>query len=230
MNTIRVGTLVLLLFCSMGCASYITKEEFAPKMYSDQPLSILVLPPINKTTAADAKEYYLTTVAEPLANMGYYVFPIEVVVDILQQEGLSDTETMQGVPPQKFREYFGTDAVLYVTLTNWDTQYLVLSGSVTVKAECVLKSTRTGEELWFYDKVVSVSTEGESGGSSGLMGLFVKAVTTAVKTATQDYVPLARQVSEKIFETMPYGKYHNGFGQDRSAKIEKKEKSPEKGK
>ncbi len=224
MKAIASITLVALLAGLAGCSTYVTKEEFAPKMYTEQPASILVLPAINKTTAAEAKAYYLTTVAEPLANMGYYVFPIEVVVDLLQQEGLSDAETMQAVPLQKFKDYFGADAVLYVTLTNWDTQYLVLSGSVKVKTECTLKSTRTGEELWYYNKEVSVSTEGSSYGQSGLAGLIAKVVTTAVNTASQDYVPLARQVSEQIFATMPYGKYHKDFGKDRTAKIEKKEK------
>jgi hypothetical protein len=96
-----------------GCTTYITKQEFAPKMYTEHPISILVLPPLNKTTAVDAKEYYVTTVAPPLTNSGYYVFPMEVVYDILQQEGLSETETMLNVPVQKFKEFLGADAVLY---------------------------------------------------------------------------------------------------------------------
>ncbi|NIS74702.1 MAG: hypothetical protein GTO08_05375, partial [Deltaproteobacteria bacterium] len=46
-------------------------------MYQEQPLTILVLPPMNETTAADAKEYYATTIAEPLSLQGFYVLPIE---------------------------------------------------------------------------------------------------------------------------------------------------------
>ena len=111
-----------------GCATFVTKEEFAPEMYNEHPLSILVLPPINNSTAADAKEYYATTVAEPLTNSGYYVFPMEVVYDMLQQEGLYDTETMTDIPVEKFKQYFGADAVLYVTIQEWDTQYLLTSG------------------------------------------------------------------------------------------------------
>jgi hypothetical protein len=228
MTTCRLPVLLLSALSLLGCTEYVTKEEFAPKMYSEQPKSILVLPPINKTTAANAKDYYLTTVADPLTNNGYYVFPIEVVVDILQQEGLSDTETMQNLPPQKFKEFFGADAVLYVTLSEWDTKYLVTAGSVNVRAECILKSTRNGEELWFYDKEISVSTTGSSGGSAGWGGLIAQIVSTAVKTATQDYVPVAREVNQKIFETIPFGKYHKDFGKDRAAKLEKKEKSGDK--
>lgn len=205
-----------------GCSSYVTKEEFAPKMYTEHPLSILVLPPINKSTAADAKEYYSTTVVEPLTNSGYYVFPMQVVDDILQQEGLYDTETMLNVPTQKFREFFGADAVLYVTIQEWNSKYFVTSGSVTVKAACELRSTTTGDVLWFYDGEVTANTTGDSGGAGGLAGFLVQAVSTAVKTAMQGYVPLAREASEKIFNAMPYGKYHKDFEQDRQSKIEKK--------
>ena len=152
MKSLRLWSFTFLAASLAGCASYVTKEEFAPKMYSEHPVSILVLPPINKSTAADAKEYYATTVAEPLTNSGYYVFPMEVVYDILQQEGLFDTETMLYVPTQRFREFFGADAVLYVTILEWDTQYLIIDGSVTVKAACELRSTHTGDVLWFYDE------------------------------------------------------------------------------
>ena len=205
-----------------GCAQYVTKDEFAPKMYSDHPTTILVLPPINKSTAADAKEYYATTVAEPLTNSGYYVFPMEVVYDVLQQEGLFDTETMMNVPAQKFKEYFGADAVLYVTIEQWDTKYFLTSGSVTVKAACELKSTATGDVIWFYDNAVEVNTSGESGNATGLAGLLVKAVTTAIKTATQSYVPLAKEASAKMFLAMPSGKYNKQYNLDQKTKIEKK--------
>ncbi len=228
MKSPRLFIAWLLIISLGGCASnVITKEEFAPDMYIEHPTSILVLPPINKTTAADAKEYYATTVAEPLTNSGYYVFPMEVVYDVLQQEGLFDTETMMNVPPQKFREYFGADAVLYVTLLEWNTHYSIVSGDVTVKAACELRSTHTGNVIWFYDEAVEVNTTGDTGG--GFLG---QLIATAIKTAVQSYIPVARDASAKIFLAMQFGKYHKEFDQDRKSKVEKK-KNPiqqEKGK
>jgi hypothetical protein len=222
MNTIKITLISSLVILYIGCTPTITKEEFAPKMYTDHPASIIVLPPINQSTAADAKEYYSTTIAEPLTNSGYYVFPVEVVNDILKQEGLYDTETMTNVVPQKFKEYFGADAVLYVTIQKWNTSYLVLSGGVTVKLACELKSTKTGETIWFYDDEVEVNTTGDSGGAGGLAGLLVKAVATAVKTAMQDYIPVAREANEKILTAIPFGKYHKDYNTDGSVKINKK--------
>jgi hypothetical protein len=215
-------TCVILSISLIGCGTYVTKQEFAPKMYDDHPLTIIILPPINKSTAADAKEYYVTTVAEPLTQRGYYVYPTEVVNDILQQEGLYDTETMLAMPPQKFREFFGADAVLYLTILEWNTSYMITSGSVTVKVAYELKSTRSGEVLWFYDDEVSVNTSGDSGNIGGWAGLLTKVITTAVKTAATDYVPIAREANEKILLAIPFGKYHNQYNADMSDKIQLK--------
>ncbi|MFA6541287.1 MAG: GNA1162 family protein [Bacteroidota bacterium] len=217
--------IALIVIALAGCNPSVTKEEFSPEMYKEHPLSILVLPPINRSTAADAKDYYLTTVAEPLTNTGYYVFPIEIVTDILKQEGLSDTESMVNVPPQKFREFFDADAVLYVSILKWNTSYLITSGSVTVQLECELKSTRTGSTLWYYNDEISVSTTGDNGGAGGWAGLLIQAATTALKTATTDYVPIAKDVNTKLFLAMPFGKYNKEYNLDMKKRIELKKKS-----
>ncbi len=229
MRSIRFSIILILGLNLIGCATYITKDEFAPQMYSEHPVSILVLPPINNSTAADAKEYYTTTVAEPLTNTGYYVFPMEVVYDVLQQEGLYDTETMLNVPVEKFYDYFGADAVLYVTINKWDTQYLITSGSVNVQATCELKSTHTGELLWFYDEEIDVNTSGSNAGAGGWVGLIAQVVTTAVQTAAQDYVPIARDVNKKIFMALPVGKYGKRYDKDQKDKVKKKEHNNAKG-
>ena len=130
---------------------------------------------------------------------------------------------MMNMPIEKYHEFFGADAVLYVTIEEWDTQYLITSGSVNVKAACELKSTSTGETLWFYDDEVSVNTSGSSGGMGGLAGLLAQVVTTAINTAATDYVPVARKVNKQIFLAMPFGKYHPKFGNDQKYKVKKKE-------
>lgn len=202
----------------------ITKEEAFPKMYEERPLSILVLPPINETTAADAKEYYSTTIAEPLSYNGYYVFPLELTSEIMKSEGIYDTELLLNTPPQKFREYFGADGVLYIKILKWDTAYYVVGGNVTVAVEFLLRSTHTGEDLWKYDGIITVDTSGDSGGAGGLAGLVLKVVTTAIETAATDYVPLAKQANSVALVSMPYGKYHPGFDKDRKTKVVNEEK------
>ncbi len=219
--------LLLLLILVSACGpKYISKKDAFPNMYEERPLSILILPPINMTTAADAKEYYATTIAEPLSFAGYYIYPIEVTTDILKNEGLYDTEILGGLPPEKFKQFFGADAVMYIKILKWDTSYYVIGGNVTVAVDCLLKSTTTGRDLWKYDGTIVVDTSGGSGGG-GLAGLIVQVVATAIKTAATDYVPVAKRANIITISSMPYGKYHPNFDKDRDAQIILKKKPEE---
>lgn len=220
MNFLKLIPISLFILLLVGCApKMIKKGDAFPDIYRENPLSILVLPPINESTAADAKEYYSTTITEPLAFAGYYVFPIEVVTEILKKEGIGDTEILMKVPPQKFKEFFGADAVLYVRIFKWDTLYYVLGGSVTVSSAIVMKSTTTGNTLWKYDGSLKVDTTGQDRGVPGMAGLILRLLETAVKTAATDYVPIARRVNYMILQSMPYGKYHLSHGKDMELQV-----------
>lgn len=215
--------LVFLLLCSVTIVAACVPEKVAkkdafPGIYNERPVTILVLPPINQSTAAEAKEYYLTTVAEPLAYAGYYVLPIEVTNEIMKSIGLYDAEVIDDSQLPKFKEFFGADAALFVKIIKWDTSYAVFAGNVTVHVDCVLKSTTTNEKLWQYQGRIVLDTSGGSGGG-GLTGLLVKAVVTAIATATTDYVPIARRVNYMVISTMPYGKYHPAHGTDHGMEI-----------
>ncbi|MCU7493904.1 MAG: DUF799 family lipoprotein [Ignavibacteria bacterium] len=226
MKTLKSFLVLIALIALSGCQPRITKENAFPDMYADHPKSILVLPPINSTTAADAKEYYSTTIAEPLTASGYYVYPLEVVFDILQREGMYDTETISNVAPEKFREFFGTDAVMYVKILKWDTSYYVLGGNVTVAVESEIKSAISGKRLWYYNGTVVVNTTGDDGGMTGWAGLLAKAVTTAIKSATTDYVPLAKKANEEVLQSLPFGAYHPSYQKDQNIIIIDKKETP----
>lgn len=219
----KTRRLLFLGICSLlvltGCGpKYMTKHEAFPKVYAERPLTILVLPPINETTAADAKEYYSTTIAEPLSFSGYYVFPLEVISEIMKNEGIYDTETVMNLPPHKFKDYFGADAVMYIWIQRWSTSYYVVGGNVSVSIRSVIKSTTTGEDLWQYEgTIVEDTTVTSSGG--GLAGLAVALVATAIKTAATDYVPIAKRANYMIINSIPYGKYNPGYDKDREQKV-----------
>lgn len=208
----------VLLVLSACAPKQITKYEAFPNVYAERPLAILVLPPINETTAADAKEYYSVTIAEPMTLAGYYIYPIEVVSEIMKNEGGYDTETLLNIPPEKFREYFGADAVMYIWIQKWSTSYYVIGGNVTVSLRSVIKSTTTGEDLWHYEGTIIEDTSVSSSGG-GLAGLAVALVATAIKTAATDYVPIAKRANYVIINTMPLGQYHQNHNKDRDEKV-----------
>ena len=222
------GILLAVAVIVAGCVpKTITKGEEFPLMYEEKPLTILILPPMNESTAAEAKQYYATTVQEVLSYWGYYVFPYEITSDILKMEGIYDAELIRSVPLAKFREYFGADAVLYTTIKKWDLQYVVLASNLTVSIDEELKSTKTDQTLWSYNGTVVVDLSGGNTGG-GLAGLIVKAVVAAASSAMADYVPYATQANYRALSSFPFGKYHPDFMTDQSMQFI--DQTPEKDK
>lgn len=202
-----------------GCGpKMVTKSTEFPLMYEERPVTILILPPMNETTAADAKEYYSTTIQEPLAFSGYYTLPYPITTDILRMEGIYDSELLTDLPLSKFKEYFGADAVLFTTIKQWDLSYMVLASTLTVSIDCQLKSTDTNRTIWEYNGTVVVDLSGGSTGG-GLLGLVAKAIATAVSSALADYVPHARQANYRALSSIPYGKYHVQHNKDQNVEI-----------
>ena len=194
-------------------------------MYEEAPLSILILPPMNESTAADAKEYYSTTIQEPLAYTGYYTFPYPLTTELLKMEGIYDSELLADISLAKFKEYFGADAVLFTTIKKWDLCYMVIASNLTVSIDCSLKSTSTNQELWKYNGTIVIDLSGGNSGG-GIAGLIASAIVTAVNTAIADYVPYARQANYRALHSLPYGKYHPQYNKDQN--IEFMDQTPQK--
>ena len=209
-------SLVILTGC--GGTTYVTKGAEFPKMYEQQPRSILILPPMNESTDAEAKDYYMTTIEMPYALMGYYTFPTEIVSDVMKQEGVYDTEVLYNLPLDKFYDYFGADTVLFTHIKKWDVSYMVLASTLTVSIESKLVSTKTSEELWKYTGTVVVDLSGGNSGG-GLAGLIAKAVASAVNTAMADYVKHAHTANKRIVYTLPAGPYNEMHMKDQSVQL-----------
>ena len=201
-----------------GCITPPPKPDYT-KFFDHQPRSILVVPPANKTTAVDAPAVFLTTVSAAFAERGYYVFPVFLVQDILTDLGATDEGAIAAVPPEKFREVFGADSILYVTITDWTTSYVVLASNIIVGAEYRLVDAATGDVLWTHKERVVHDSSGGGGGGGGLIGaLIVAAVKAAVTATTVQYRPIAIQAnnfaaSQRSYG-LPAGPYHPEFQKD----------------
>lgn len=217
---IKPGAALMLLALVIilgGCAKQVTKQESFPGMYEEMPASILILPPMNESTAAEAKEYYITTIQEPLSLNGFYTFPVSVTNEILKMEGIYDTEILYNMPLNKFKEYFGADAVLFTTIKKWDLVYLVLAGNLTVSFDSEIKSTTSNRTLWKYNGTVVIDLSGGIGADP--FSLILKVVVTAINCAAADYVPYAKMANYQSFAAMPVGQYHPRHLKDQGDKI-----------
>ena len=194
---------------SVGACATSPKPDYS-KFFEHHSRSVLIVPAINKTTAVEAPTVFNTTVTRPFAERGYYVYPVFLTRDILNDLGLSDEGLIAQAQPQRFREIFGADAVLFVTVNTWTTTYVVLASSVTVEANYKLVDTDTGEVIWERTERVAEASRGGS-----LLEMVISAAITAL---TVDYRPLARRtnvlVVDKPGQGLPAGPYRSEYKQD----------------
>lgn len=166
-----------------GCASSPDTQDY--RAYRERlPKSVLVLPPLNNSLEVQAPYVYLSTVTQPLAERGYYVFPVAVIDAFLKENGMPTPGEMHAVPLDKIRETTGADAVLYVTIEEWGQQYQVLNSKTVVRADASLVDTATGDTLW---EGSAQATEGSGGnGGGGLAGMMIAAAIDQIADTVSD--------------------------------------------
>ena len=200
-----------LLISSCANIEKISKQEAFPDIYKQPPKSLLIVPLINNTTAADAPGLYYTTLKKPLAELGYYVLPIQYTQQVLKEQGIINGDIAKKVPLIRYKEIFGADAVLFITVNAWDTNYAVVASTMVVSSKISLYSTESSSILWENNKTVSYQIGGQS---SSPIALLVDIAVTAIKTAAMDYVPIANEVNRQALNTLPKGSYNPKFGKD----------------
>jgi hypothetical protein len=167
------------------------------------PRSILVLPPINQSTDVRGTYSYLSTVTRPLAEMGYYVFPVAEVDELMKENGLPTAGEMRTAPLDKIGEIIGADSVLYVTLTKYGSKYEVISSVTTVAVNAKLVDVKTGLTLW-EGTTVAQQSSGDSGGSI-IGALITAAVTQVVNSATDPAHDVSSMANYQLFTPKDHG-------------------------
>lgn len=180
-----------------GCATSPTPKDYS-KFNAAGIRSILIVPVVNNSVEVLASDYFISTVPIPIAENGYYVFPVNLVKRVLEDDGLSDAHLVHSAPAEKLCALFGADAALYITIKRWDAQYVILSTRVTVELTYVLKDGVAGQEIWRDEETVVYTPQGSSSGNP-IADLIVMAIMAAITKANPNYIPLARQANLKAF-------------------------------
>jgi hypothetical protein len=181
-----------------GC---VTKPYDYTNFRAHPPRSILVLPPLNESTDTRGTYGYLSTVTMPLAEMGYYVFPVVVVDQYMKENGLPGAGEMHQVPLDKIRDIIGADAVLYITLKQYGSKYQVLTSTTIVTAEGKLVDVKTGLTLW--EGTANVQQSSSSGNI--IADLVVAAVDQAVNSSTDQAHDLSHMANMQLLMTKDHG-------------------------
>ncbi|HEY7139891.1 MAG TPA: GNA1162 family protein [Methylomirabilota bacterium] len=175
-----IGLLAALGGLASGCATAKGYDYTNYRAYP--PRSILVLPPVNEGTDVRATYGYLSTVTRPIAELGYYVFPVALVDQLFKENGMPTPGEMVQAPLGKIREIVGADAVLYITIKQYGTRFQLLASSTVVTAVARLVDTRTGTVLWQG----RLAAEEASGASGSILADVIGAVLTQVINQSTD--------------------------------------------
>lgn len=186
----------LLVLLATGCAT--TQPAFDYTAFKEsRPSSILVLPPLNQSPDVLATDSVFSQVTLPLAEAGYYVFPVTLVHETFRQNGLSHPADIHEVELSKLKDIFGADAALYITIGQYGTTYAVIASESRVSAGARLVDLRTGDVLWQGSATAS-SAEGRNT-SGGLVGMLVSAVVhQIIESSTNRAHPIAGITSNRL--------------------------------
>ena len=199
---------------ALGLAGCQTTQPYDYTAFQQHPpRSILVLPPINESTAIEGTYGYYSTVTRPLAELGYYVFPLVIVDRLLKENGMPTAGEMHEVSLAKVREVTGADAVLYPVVHEYGTKYHLVGSDTVVDVSARLVDTRTGTVLW-DSKAKAVAGSGSSGNAAmDVVAALVSQVMTANKDAAHG---VSRTANQQLFLTqrreLPPGPYSPAYG------------------
>ncbi len=208
-----------LIALAAGCASTSVKNPYDYTAFKqNQPKSIVVLPPLNNSPDVRATYGFLSTVTHPLAEDGYYVFPVALVDQMFKENGLTQPADMQQAPIKKVAEIFGADAALYITIEKYGAIYTVLNSAVIVTASAKLIDLKTGVAIWSGAASAS-SDEGNNQNTGGLLGALISGIVKqAINSFGDKGHDLSFITSQRLLGVRPggllYGPRSPSFGKD----------------
>lgn len=202
-----------LKLCFLGTAIMLTGCASAPPGYdysafrSANPQSVLVVPPVNNSVEVVAPYSLMSQVTGPIAESGYYVFPVTLVEQTFRSNGLTEATDIHAVPFEKVREIFGADTALYMTIEEYGTSYVVVSSETVVSVSATLVDLRSGAVLWQHKaKASSAENRGNSGG--GLVGMLIEAaVNQILESITDKGFDIAAMSTNRLL----FAESHNGL-------------------
>ncbi|MGB9698505.1 MAG: GNA1162 family protein [Thermodesulfobacteriota bacterium] len=189
MNRKRLAICILTLIFSMGCAAphHLLVEDYKSRNLR----SIAVLPVQNETPHLQAPEIFRPIVYQKIRQKGYESPALSFIDSKLAEKDIRDAGQIHSLTPQDLGKLLGVDALLYTTVTEFSTTYLIAYASITVGAKFELKDARTGQLVWQADHRVKDMKAGTE---------------QSLKFAIQkSYTPYSQKVTETCLATLPNG-------------------------
>ncbi len=220
-KAITLSVLLIIVLLTTSCAEkkvMITRGAAFPDIYEEQPRSILVLPPINKSATPEATIYYSATIETPLRSAGYDVIPTESVTKTMKQKGIQDTNELYTVPLNTLYKYFGSDAVLYTKIKQWEEAHTGFISRLIISIDSELMSTKTSKQLWIYNSSVNVDLNTVKT-AFGSVQLIIDGMETDVDKETADSIAYSLRATTKLTRDLPFGPQHEEYLHDQEVEL-----------
>jgi hypothetical protein len=176
------GALMVLLLT--GCAQPKKPYDYTA-FRASKPASILVLPAANTSPDINAAHSLNSLVTRPLAEAGYYVFPVAVVEETFHQNGLTSASDAQAVSAKRLNEIFHADSALYISISDYGSSYRVIDSVTTVTAKARLVDLRSGKEIWQGSATATDNDQGNNN-NNGVIGILVSAAIKQISDNVTD--------------------------------------------
>lgn len=205
----RPWAALALVLALTGCAGTPVPPPDYTAFKQSRPRSILILPPTNVAPDVHAPAGVIAQSLRPLSESGYYVYPVSLVQETFQQNGVTVAADAQALPPRRLHEIFGADAGLYLNITRYGTTYKLIDSETVVSIEARLVDLRDGKVLWTGSASAS-SNEGRNTSNQGLLGLMISAIANQiVSNMTDASFPVAGTASARLLSARPpFGLLH----------------------
>ncbi|WP_076012797.1 DUF799 domain-containing protein [Alteromonas abrolhosensis] len=213
----RILSALVLITSLSACVSMPPAHDYTA-FKAANPASVIILPPLNNTPEVIAPYSVMTQLATPIAESGFYVFPVAMVNQTFNNNGLTQAADIQAVPTTKLKEIFGADTALYVTIDDYGTSYVVISSETRVTVTASLVDLETGNMLWTGAATAS-SAEQQNANSGGLVGMLVQAAVNQIFETVTDRgfdiaaITSARLLSAESYNGLLYGPRSPKYGQ-----------------
>lgn len=182
----KLSVVLLVSVVMFGCANTKVSSFNYTEFRQADPLSILVLPPINNTTEVLAPYSVMAQVIAPISEAGFYTLPVALVEQTFRNNGLTVANDIHALPKEKLHEIFGADTALYLDIHEYGTSYIIISSDTVVSISARLVDLKTGNVLWQKSATASSAETRSNNNSGGLIGMLVIAAVNQIVETVSD--------------------------------------------
>ena len=186
MKFFKLSVVLLVSVVMFGCANTKVSSFNYTEFRQADPLSILVLPPINNTTEVLAPYSVMAQVIAPISEAGFYTLPVALVEQTFRNNGLTVANDIHALPKEKLHEIFGADTALYLDIHEYGTSYIIISSDTVVSISARLVDLKTGNVLWQKSATASSAETRSNNNSGGLIGMLVIAAVNQIVETVSD--------------------------------------------